>query len=400
MPDTQPPRPTPFRPEKTSRIDTLLIHAGELKPLIQGAVSMPVFQSSTFEYHGAGSYHDLKYIRLNNTPNHIVLHEKLAALENAEAAVVTGSGMAAITTTLLALLAPGDHFLAQKCLYGGTRDLMRKDLAALGISFDFIDDADPASWERQLRPETKLIYVETITNPLLQVADLNAAVAFARANNLVSVIDNTFASPVNFRPSEHGFDLSLHSCTKYLNGHSDIVAGAVLGRADLIERVTHKLNHFGGSLDPHACFLLHRGMKTLAVRMRHQNESACRIAEFLSRHPAVETVNYPGLETHPDHARAKDLFDGFGGMISFELKGGITEADRFIAATRLPISAPSLGGVETLITRPATTSHSGMSPEDRLDLGVSDRLIRLSVGLEDARDLIEDFDTALKSCFD
>ncbi len=380
---------------KLQHIDTKLIHAGEPDQRIAGAVSLPVFQSSTFEYTGKGSYHDLKYIRLNNTPNHQALHEKLAASENAEAAVVTASGMAAISTVLLTCLSAGDHFLAQECLYGGTHDFITNDLPKLDIDFDFIAGDTPASWQSKLKPSTKLIYVETMSNPLMQVANLKAVVSFAKENHLTSVIDNTFASPINFRPAEHGFDLSLHSCTKYLNGHSDIVAGAVIGRTDLLDKIIHKLNHLGGSLDPHACFLLHRGMKTLGVRVRYQNESALHIAQFLANHPAVETVNYPGLESHPGHMRAKELFDGCSGMLSFEVKGGLDAAEQFIHNTKLPIIAPSLGGVETLITRPATTSHSGMSPEDRHALGISDSLIRVSIGIENTQDLIADFDQAL-----
>ena len=378
------------------RLETKLIHAGEPDPLINGAVSIPVFQSSTFEYSGQTSYHDLKYIRLNNTPNHIALHQKLAALENAEAAVVTSSGMAAISTTILALLSSGDHFLAQECLYGGTHEFILKDLSALNISFDFIDGDAPEAWNRKLNSNTKVIYVETMTNPLLQIADLEAIVEFAKSNNLISIIDNTFASPINFRPPELGFDLSIHSCSKYLNGHSDIVAGAVIGRRDLIEKIIHKLNHLGGSLDPHACFLLHRGMKTLAVRMKHQNESALEIARFLENHQAIEKINYPGIESHPGHQRACDLFDGFSGMLSFELKGGVEAAERFIQNTTLPIVAPSLGGVETLITRPVTTSHSGLSQEDLQKQGISDSLVRVSIGIEATEDLIEDFKQALK----
>ena len=376
-------------------IDTKLIHAGEPKPRIMGAVSMPIFQSAMFEYAGETSYHDLKYIRLNNTPNHTVLHEKLAAIENAEAALVTASGMAAISTTLLSVLSSGDHLLAQDCLYGGTHDFVTKDLCTFGISYDFIDANDPESWKKKLRPSSKAIYVETITNPTMQVADHRAVVEFAKAHGLVALIDNTFASPINFRPSEWGFDLSLHSCTKYLNGHSDIVAGAIIGRAELVSRVKERLDHLGGSLDPHACFLLHRGVKTLALRVRYQNNSALKIAKFLHDHPAVEKVNYPGLETHPQHARARELFDGFGGMLSFELKGGAEAAQRFIEKTTLPIRAPSLGGVETLLTLPVKTSHSGMSPEDRKALGITDGLIRMSVGIEATEDIIEDLEHAL-----
>ena len=378
-------------------IETKLIHSGEPAPRINGAVSIPVFQSATFEYHGESGYHDLRYIRLNNTPNHIALHKKLAALENAESALVTASGMAAISTAILTVLATGDHILAQDCLYGGTYDFIVRDLPAFGISFDFISGNDPGSWKEKLRPTTRAVFVETMTNPLLEVGDLEGIVAFAKDHGLVAMIDNTFATPVNFRPPEWGFDLSLHSCTKYLNGHSDLVAGAVIGRTDLVEKITHKLNHLGGSLDPHACFLLHRGIKTLGVRVTYQNRSALEIARFLDGHKAVNKVNYPGLETHPDHERASRLFEGFSGMMSFELEGGLDAAERFMQKTNLPIIAPSLGGIETLMTRPATTSHSGLTPAERQRLGVSDGLIRLSVGVEATEDLIEDFDQALES---
>ncbi len=377
-------------------IDTKLIHAGEPTPRILGSVSMPIFQSAMFEYTGETSYHDLKYIRLNNTPNHVALHEKLAALENAETALVTSSGMAAISTTLLTVLSNGDHLLAQDCLYGGTHTFVTHDLETFGISYDFINGDNPRSWKEKLRPNTKAIYVETMTNPLLVVADHKAVVEFAKENGLISLIDNTFASPVNFRPPEHDYDLSLHSCTKYLNGHSDIVAGAVIGRAKLIEKVKLRLDHLGGSLDPHACFLLHRGMKTLALRVRFQNESAQKIASFLENHSAVTKVNYPGLTSHRQHTRARELFDGFGGMLSFELRGGVQAAKDFMKKTTLPVKAPSLGGVETLLTLPSTTSHAGMQPEERQALGITDGLIRMSVGIEATEDIIEDFEAALR----
>ena len=377
-------------------IETKVIHSGEPRPRISGAVVMPVFQSATYQYAGEKSYDDVRYIRLNNTPNHLALAEKLAALENAEDAVVTASGMAAISTSLLTFLGKGDHLLAQDCLYGGTHDFVTRDIKGFGISYDFIDGNKPESWKRNLKPTTKVIYVETISNPLMQVPDLEAVVSFAKSHGLISMIDNTFASPVNFRPLEMGFDLSLHSATKYLNGHSDIVAGAVIGKSNLIEKVTHKLNHLGGSLDPHAAFLLHRGIKTLALRVKQHNESALQIAQFLEKHGDVARVNYPGLESHPNHERAKRLFDGFGGMMSFELHDGVEGAESFMRAARLPAVAPSLGGVETLVTRHSLTSHSGLSPEDRRRLGISDGLIRLSVGIEATQDLIEDFEQALE----
>jgi cystathionine beta-lyase/cystathionine gamma-synthase len=363
---------------------------------VLGAVTTPIFQSAMYEYAGETDYHDLKYIRLNNTPNHDVLHAKLAALEGAEAALVAASGMAAISTALLTVLKPGDHLLAQDCLYGGSHGLVTQELAELGIEHDFVPGDDPAAWESRLRPTTRAFLVETMSNPLLQVPELEAAAAFARDHGLVALIDNTFASPVNFRPCALGFDLSLHSATKYLNGHADIVAGALIGRRVLVERARRKLNHFGGTLDPHACFLMNRGLKTLAVRMRHHNQSALAVARFLAGRGEVRHVAYPGLEGHPAHARAARLFAGFGGMLSFELEGGAEAARRLMSRLELFIPAPSLGATESLITRPATTSHAGLSPEERRRLGISDGLLRLSIGLEAADDLIADLEQGLE----
>src|SRR5437870_469223 len=377
-------------------IETRAIHAGEPNPRIGGAVVMPIFQSAMYETAGEKSYDDITYIRLNNTPNAQALAEKLAALENAQAALVTASGMAAISTSLLTVLSTGDHLLAQDCLYGGTHDFVTRDLEKFGISYTFIDGNDSESWEKKIRPNTKAVYVEPISNPLMQVPDLKAVVDFAKHHRLVSIIDNTFASPINFRPPEHRFDLSVHSATKYLNGHSDIVAGAVIGGTGLVEKITHRLNHLGGSLDPHAAFLLHRGVKTLAVRIRCQNDSALQIARFLEKHDGILKMNYPGLESHPDHGRARRLFDGFGGMMSFELRGGVEAAESFMRRATLPIVAPSLGGVETLMTRPSRTSHSGMMVEERRRLGISDELIRFSVGIEATSDIITDLEQALK----
>ena len=381
--------------KKYTKIDTKLIHSGEPTPRILGAVSMPIFQTSMYEYRSGADYHDIKYIRMNNTPNHIALHTKLACLENAESALVTASGMAAISTTLLTILSAGDHLLVQNCLYGGTLDFITKDFPSFGITYDFIDGNDPESWEKKLKPKTRAIYVETITNPLLQVIDLEEIVSFSKQHKLISIIDNTFASPINFRPSELGFDLSLHSCTKYLNGHSDIVGGAVIGSSELITQITHKLNHLGGSMDPHACFLLQRGLKTLGLRVRQQNENANKIAHFLDKHQAVIKVNYPGLPENPSYRRASDLFEGFGGMISFELQGGIDSVNNFFDKVELAIIAPSLGGIETLVTRPAATSHAGMSYKERQQAGISDTLIRISAGIEAVEEIIADFDQAL-----
>jgi len=377
------------------RPDTRLIHAGEPNPRPQRAVTMPVYQSATFEYGGEDSYDAVRYLRLNNTPNHDALHAKLAALEGAEAALVTGSGMAAVTTTLLANLRPGDHLIAQRCVYGGTHHFITDTLANLGITTTFVDGNDPAAWAAARRETTRVLYVEAMTNPLLEVADLPAAAAFAREHGLLSIIDATFATPILFRPLAVGFDVVVHSATKYLNGHSDITAGAIAGSASRIAGIRHLLNHLGGTLDPHACFLLHRGLKTLGVRVRHQCASAQRVAEFLVGHPKVARVSYPGLRSHPDHARARELFAGFGGMLSFELEGGAAEAQRTANATTLFINAPSLGGTESLVTMPAQTSHAGVEPEVRRGLGIADGLLRLSIGLEDPDDLIADLKQAI-----
>jgi len=380
-------------------IETKVIHAGEPHPRMNGAVTMPIFQTAMFETRSDGdaAYHDLRYIRLNNTPNHVVLGAKIAALENAEAALVTGSGMAAISTALLTILKTGDHLLIQDCTYGGTHSFVTHEFARYGIAYDIIDGTDPASWKAKLRPTTRAIYVEAIANPVMSVSDLAGTADFAKEHGLISMIDNTFASPVNFRPIEWGFDLSLHSCTKYMNGHNDIVAGAVIGSAALVEQVRQNLNHLGGSLDPHACYLLHRGIKTLALRVRYQNVSALAVARFLDEHPAVANVNYPGLIGNPHHGRAAEFFDGFGGMLSFDLEGGARAADRMLDRVELPVIAPSLGGVDSLMTIPARTSHRLMTPDERARTGISDGMVRMSVGIEATDDLIDDLQRALEA---
>ena len=382
--------------KKYKNIDTQLVHAGEPEPRIEGAVMMPVFQSSTFLSEGGDSYDTMKYIRLNNTPNHEALHKKLLVLENAESALVTASGMAAITTSLFTVLRPGGHLIAQDVLYGGTLGLLKSQFEDLGLSYDLVDGADPASWEEKIRPNTKGIYVETISNPMMGVPDLQAVVDFAKAHNIVSMVDNTFASPVNFRPAELGFDLSFHSGTKYMGGHSDIVAGAVIGNADLVRKIFIDLRYYGGSLDPHACFLLHRGLKTLGVRVRQQNINALVIAKFLEAHPGVSRVNYPGLESNSEHERAKKYLDGFGGMLSFDTAGGVEAAKRLMDRAQIPLVAPSLGGVESLFSRPAVTSHLAVPPAEREKLGISDATIRMSVGIEGIEDLIDDLKQALE----
>ncbi|MCY3594530.1 MAG: aminotransferase class I/II-fold pyridoxal phosphate-dependent enzyme [Bacteroidetes bacterium] len=374
----------------TQAIDTQLIHAGEERR-IEGAIRMPIFQTAMFEHDDS----PLRYIRYNNTPNQIVLNRKLAILEGAEEALVTGSGMAAISGALLTVLKPGDHLLAQDTLYGGTHGFVRTLLADLGVSVSFFDADAPETWNSLLQANTRAVYVESITNPLLHVCDLEGIVAFAQANKLVSLIDNTFATPFNYPASAAGFDFSLHSATKYLNGHSDVVAGVIAGRGDWVRKAGKNLKQLGGSLDPHACFLLHRGVQTLALRMRQHNATAHALAEFLDSRSEVAQVYHPGLKSHPQNERAARLFEGFSGMLSIELKGGLEATEKLMSRLQIPVYAPSLGGIESLMTRPAISSHAGLTPEERKAAGIRDFLLRISVGIEDCQDLIDDFEQAL-----
>ena len=376
-------------------LSTLLIHAGEPRPRLVGAATPPIFQCTVFELPPEPVVADILYPRLSNLPDHEILAAKLAALEGAEAATVFGSGMAAISTTLLTLLGAGDHVLVQEGVYGGTHGFLTEDLPSLGIDHTFVTGDDPAEWEAALTPSTRAVYTEAISNPLMQVIDHRAVAGFARAHGLISMIDNTFASPVNFRPLAIGYDLSLHSATKYLNGHSDIAAGAVMGSAELIQRIRRRQDHLGGCLDPHACFLLHRGVKTLGLRVRRQNENAMVVARHLAGRPDVARVYYPGLEADRGYEQARALFAGFGGMLSFEPEGGASAAARFVSRVRLIMHAGSLGGMESLVTRPVQVSHVGMPADERTRLGISDGLVRMSVGIEDVEDLVADLDQAL-----
>ena len=379
-------------------LETNLIHAGSPRPRIGGAVVTPLFQSANYEMAGETAYDALRYIRLSNSPSHLALHAKLAAIASGEAALVTSSGMAAITTTLLAFCKQGDHVLCQRTLYGGTQSFLDVNGPDLGLSYTSIETQSedaPARWREALQPNTKLIYVEGISNPLMEVGDLRAVVRFARDNGLVSVIDNTFPSPVNFRPLELGFDLSVHSATKYLNGHSDIVAGAVMGSAENVDRVRQRLVHFGGSADPHACFLFERGLKTLALRMERHGRNGQGLAEYLESRPEIRWIHYPGLRSDPGHRFASDLFDGYSGMLSF-YTDTVERADRLIERLQIATHAPSLGGPETLVVRPARSSHLGLSEADRERLGITDDLVRISVGLENLEELIADFAQALE----
>lgn len=379
-------------------IETKLIHGGEPKPRIEGSLILPIFQTSTFQFRGEDDYHDIRYLRLNNSPNHVSLGEKLAMIENTEVAMVTSSGMAAISAAVMANVKSGDHVMCHNSLYGGTNGLFTSDLPQWGVTPNFVDACDPSSWKAKLTPQTKIFYVESITNPITDVACLKEVAAFAKEHGLISMIDNTFASPINFTPADLGFDIVLHSATKYLNGHSDICAGVVAGKQELLEKIVHVLNHLGGCLDPNSCFLLQRGLKTLSLRVKAQNENAMAVAEFLESHPKVTSVRYPGLKSHPHHQRAKELFNGgFGGMLSFDIEGGQAASRKLLSNLNLMLDAPSLGGVESLVCVPALVTHVNLTPEDRVRSSISESLIRVSVGIETKEELVEDIKQALNS---
>ena len=382
------------------QLQTKLVHAGELLP--DGAVGGAIFQSSTYLMElptadaDGPAYDDIRYLRLNNTPSHDAIHAKVAAADGAEAGLVTASGMAAITTTLLDVASPGDHLLIQHGLYGGSLAFIRDAFDRFGIEYTVVDATAPDTWQSALKQNTVGFYLETIANPTMTVADIVAAASFCQAHDLVSMVDNTFASPVNFRPIEHGIDLCLQSATKYLNGHSDLVAGVVSGTRERVERIRHALNHWGGTLDPHACYMLQRGMKTLALRVAQQNATALALAQALHEHPRVANVLYPGLPTHPQHSYAREHLDGYGGMLGFELDA--VSAAQFLAHLDLALYAPSLGGPETLVALPAVSSHAGLSPQERAKLGIADNLVRVSVGIEATDDVVADFTNALERC--
>lgn len=374
------------------KFQTKAIHSGER--LIERSVVQPIFQSSTYVFEGEEQYVDVKYGRLNNTPNDRLLTEKIANLEKAEAAVVAASGMAAVTGTLLAVIDPGGHLISQESLYGGTYYFLRDHFPKWNREKTLFSLHETAGLSQDFKKTTKAVYVETTSNPLLEVPDFEKIVEKAHSHGALAIIDNTFASPFNFNPIDLGFDLVIHSATKYLNGHSDVLAGAVAGKKELIEKIRMLLCHMGPALDPHAGFLLNRGIKTLGVRMAAHNENALQVAQFLENQSWVKKVYYPGLKSHPDHERAQKYLRGFGGMVSFEFNGSVAELERSFKKLELPKVAPSLGGVESLITRPSTTSHSGLSADEKARLGISDVLVRLSVGLEDPQDLIQDLHQA------
>jgi len=380
---------------------TRAVHAGEEAHGINGPVLTPITQSATFMFADVAemkrwaegrSKADI-YTRYGN-PTLRVAEEKLAILEGAEAALVTASGMAAISQTILTFAGAGEEIIASRRLYGGTYRLMRDTLPYLGIKVQFVD-GELNEVARLVNEKTRILYTESPTNPTLQIVDLRKAAKLARRFKLVSIADNTFATPVFQNPLSFGCDLVVHSATKYLGGHSDVIAGMVAGSAEAIGKIRKTMIALGGSLDPSAGYLLSRGIRTLETRVRRQAESATKIARYLARHPKVERVHYPGLKSHPDHSLARRQMRGFGGMLAFDAKGGLPTARRFCNRIRLFKLAPSLGSVESLAVLPVYTSHHRMSARELADAGVSPGTVRLSIGIEDPADLIADITQAL-----
>ena len=383
------------RRTRSLALPTLAVHAGEPPHDVDSPVVTALQQSVNY-IQQPGTEEGLRYPRYGNAPNAEVVQRKLAALERAEAAVLLSSGMGATACALIALLRPGDHLLACRDIYGGTVRLLTEEFTSLGIDVTLVDPFEPRGWRKRLRKETRAVFIESPVNPTCRVLDLRPLSYLTHESGLALVVDSTFASPVNLRPLEHGADVVIHSATKYLNGHNDVMGGVVLGTASYVEEVRQKMIMWGQAPDPFACWLLERGLKTLDVRVRRQNENAMRIATWLEGRKEVRAVRYPGLASHPDHEVAADQMDGYGGMVALELAGGGKAADRFVRKLRLVRHAPSLGGVDSLVSEPRFTSHAHLSAEARAKSGIPDGFLRLSVGIEDADDLIADIEHALR----
>jgi cystathionine gamma-synthase len=386
---------------RTRRPETAAVHGAAGMEKKNGPVSTPIYQTSTFEVTDNDEQQrvtatDRYYTRWGN-PTITVAEQTVAALEGTEAARTFASGMGAITTTILALLKTGDHIVAQRDVYGGVAKFFSEWLPRVGIEATLVDTTDYDQHARAIRPNTKLLYLESPTNPSLRVVDMKKAAALARKHGLITMIDSTFGTPINQRPAEYGIDLVMHSGTKYLSGHADLTCGVVAGRRELIAQINDARTTLGNCMDPHAAWLLIRGLKTLAVRVARQNENALRVAEFLSQHGKVRRVHYPFLKSHPQYAIAREQMSGGGGMVTFEVDGTGDDARRVSEAMQLFTLATSLGGVESLVSIPVLTSHAMISAEARQKMGVTEQMVRLSVGIESADDLIEDLERAMEA---
>jgi len=369
---------------------TQSVHTGsEGDSQFKGIVN-PIFPSSAYDYE---EMPETQYPRYFNTPNQKAVAQKIAALENAQEGLIFSSGLAAIMTSLFAFLKQGDHVIFQNDLYGGTYNAIATELPRYGISLSLVDGSDPENFKKAIRKDTKVIYIETPSNPTLKITDIKAVSTIAKQHGILTIIDNTFASPVNQNPHDLGIDIVTHSGTKYIGGHSDLCCGAATGPKKYIQQVWNSAFHFGGSLDAHTCWLVERSLKTIVLRVRQQNESAHALAKYLSTHSKIGVVYYPGLASHPNHTVAKSQMPGgFGGMLAFEVKN---DAHQFMNRLKLIRRAISLGGVESTMCSPVRTSHAKMSEAERLSIGVTPNLVRFSVGIEEVNDLITDIEQAL-----
>jgi cystathionine beta-lyase/cystathionine gamma-synthase len=352
-------------------------------------------QSSTF-VNPVGSEDEVLYSRYGNNPNQLALAKKYALLEGGDEAIFVASGMGATALAHLAVLRPGDHLISSSWIYGGTQHLFDQELARFGIDVTYVNPEQPRHWRKAVRKATRAIFVETPTNPLMRVIDLGPIAYAAEEEGLALLVDATFASPFNFRPLEHGADVVITSATKYLNGHSDVIAGAVAGSPSLVEEVNRLMRLWGQAIDPHAAWLIDRGMRTLGLRMERHNANGLAVARWAESQEGIAKVHYPGLPSHPDHEHAKKVLHGFGGMLGLELKGGVKAAERLLKRLKMIAHAPSLAGVETLVSEPRLTSHKSIGPEGRAKIGIPDGFLRLSCGIEDADDIIGDLEQGLK----
>jgi cystathionine beta-lyase/cystathionine gamma-synthase len=375
-------------------LSTTAVHGTPQRRADWAPVVTALAQSTTFT-SPVGSDEEVLYTRYGNNPNQVELGRKYALLEGAEEALFVASGMGATALAHLAVLRPGDHLIASAWIYGGTRKLFDEELGRLGIEVTYVEPDQPRNWRGSVRRNTRAIFIETPTNPLMRVLDVESVAQAAREHGLALLVDATFASPVNFRPIEHGADVVISSATKYLNGHTDVIAGAVAGTASVVEEVTRLMRLWGQAIDPHAAWLVDRGLRTLSVRMERHNANGLAVARWAEAQSQISRVHYPGLESHPDHALARATLAGFGGMVGLEIAGGVRATERFLRRLKLIAHAPSLAGVESLISEPRLTSHKSMGAEGRAKIGIPDGFVRLSCGIEDAEDIIGDLEQAL-----
>jgi len=373
---------------------TIAVHGGSPHREAGEPVAQALFQSVNYVQEFGTS--DLLYTRYGNTPNEEVVQKRIAMLEGAESALVLASGMGATACAMMALLRPGDHLVSSAWIYGGTRRLFTEELVMMGIEVTLVDPDERRGWRNAIRKNTRAIFVESPVNPTCRVLDLQQLATLGKLQGVALVVDSTLASPINARPLAMGADVVIHSATKYLNGHHDILCGVVAGTASYIDEVRKKMVVWGQAPDPFACWLLERGLKTLDVRVTRSNENAMRIAEWCAARPEIRKVHYAGLPGHVDHAVAKKMLDGFGGLLSIELTGGALAADKFVRKLRLIAYAASLGGVDTLVIEPRYSSHAHLTSEERAAIGIPDGFLRLSIGIEDADDIIADIEQALQ----